>query len=80
MSSTRSVARNVRQRKLNTKQGLRITREHDIEETLDDEASRQIPQLETGVEKGEEIVRLISTHLLISITDIIIGSAFAGCD
>lgn len=56
MSSLRSNARNVRQRKLNTKQGLRIIREHEVEDFLDDQASQQIPQLETGVEKGEEVV------------------------
>lgn len=56
MSTLRSNARNVRQRKLNTKQGLRIIREQDVEDTLDDQASQQIPQLETGVEKGEEVV------------------------
>ncbi|KAK5134878.1 hypothetical protein LTR08_005968 [Meristemomyces frigidus] len=56
MSSTRaSTARHVRQRKLNTKQALRIIRESDIEEHADDEAQRHIPQVETGVEKGEEI-------------------------
>lgn len=57
MSTTRaSNARHVRQRKLNTKQGLRIIRESEIEEQTEDEAQRQIPQFETGVEKGEEIV------------------------
>ena len=60
MSTTRaSNARHVRQRKLNTKQALRIIRESDIEEHADDEAQRHIPQVETGVEKGEEIVRLL---------------------
>lgn len=51
-----STQRHVRQRKLNTKQGLRIIRESEIEEQLDDESQRHIPQVETGVEKGEEIV------------------------
>ncbi|KAK5121980.1 hypothetical protein LTR85_004552 [Meristemomyces frigidus] len=56
MSTTRaSNARHVRQRKLNTKQGLRIIRESEIEEQAEDEAQRHIPQVETGVEKGEEI-------------------------
>lgn len=56
MSSTRGTARHVRQRKLNTKQGLRILREPELIDTLDDEAQRNIPQVETGVEKGEEVV------------------------
>lgn len=54
--STRNAARNVRQRKLNTKQALRIVREDELEEQLEDEPQRHIPQVETGVEKGEEIV------------------------
>lgn len=57
MSSTRaSNARHVRQRKLNTKQPLRIIKEDEIEELPEDEAQRNIPQVETGVEKAEEIV------------------------
>lgn len=56
MSTTRATnARHVRQRKLNTKQGLRIIREPDIDDQQD-ESQQQIPQVETGVEKGEEIV------------------------
>ncbi|KAF2719612.1 hypothetical protein K431DRAFT_286574 [Polychaeton citri CBS 116435] len=53
--STRNNARHVRQRKLNTKQPLRIIRENGIEDNADDESQRNIPQVETGVEKGEEI-------------------------
>jgi len=56
MSTRATTARHVRQRKLNTKQLLRILRESDIDETPDDESQRNIPQVETGVEKGEEIV------------------------
>lgn len=55
MSTRASNARHVRQRKLNTKQGLRIIRESEVEEQPDDESQRHIPQVETGVEKGEEI-------------------------
>ncbi|KAI7441549.1 hypothetical protein KC368_g10094 [Hortaea werneckii] len=55
MSTTRATnARHVRQRKLNTKQGLRIIRETEIEDQHD-ESQQHIPQVETGVEKGEEI-------------------------
>ncbi|KAM0720986.1 hypothetical protein Q7P37_003271 [Cladosporium fusiforme] len=50
-----SNARHVRQRKLNTKQPLRIIKEDEIEELPEDEAQRNIPQFETGVEKAEEI-------------------------
>ncbi|QIW99153.1 hypothetical protein AMS68_004671 [Peltaster fructicola] len=53
--STRNAGRHVRQRKLNTKQPLRIIREDEIEDQPEDEALRHIPQVETGVEKGEEI-------------------------
>ena len=57
MSSTRaSIARHVRQRKLNTKQPLRIIKEDEINELPEDEAQRNIPQFETGVEKAEEVV------------------------
>ena len=56
MSTRASNARHVRQRKLNTKQPLRIIRENEIDDQPDDESQRQIPQLETGVEKGEETV------------------------
>ena len=59
MSNTRAnTARHVRQRKLNTKQPLRIIREHEIDEAPDDETQRHFPQVETGVEKGEEIVSM----------------------
>lgn len=53
MSTRNHVARNVRQRKLNTKQGLRIIREHEVQDVVDD-GERHTPQVETGVEKGEE--------------------------
>ncbi|EME43328.1 hypothetical protein DOTSEDRAFT_72667 [Dothistroma septosporum NZE10] len=53
--STRGQARHVRQRKLNTKQPLRIIRENEIEDAIDDESQRHIPQVETGVEKNEEV-------------------------
>ncbi|TKA76585.1 hypothetical protein B0A55_04051 [Friedmanniomyces simplex] len=55
MSTRNNAARTVRQRKLNPKQGLRIIRESDIEEQLDDESQRQVYHGETGVEKAEEI-------------------------
>ena len=63
MSSTRGIARHVRQRKLNVKQPLRISRESEIDETPDDESQRNIPHVETGVEKGEEIVSRFATYL-----------------
>lgn len=56
MSTTRaSNARHVRQRKLNTKQHLRVLRENELEEAAD-ESQQHIPQVDTGVEKAEEIV------------------------
>ena len=61
MSHTRSTtaSRAVRQRKLNTKQPLRIIHEDQIDDVADDESQRHIPQVETGVEKGEEIVSIL---------------------
>lgn len=52
----RSTAQRFRQRKLSTKQNLPILREKDIDDLGDDDATRHIPKVETGVEKGEEIV------------------------
>lgn len=56
MSTRASNARHVRQRKLNTKQPLRVIREEDIEDSSEHESQQNIPQFETGVEKGEEVV------------------------
>lgn len=52
----RVTGQRFRQRKLSTKQNIPVLREHEIEKLDDDEASRHIPRVETGVEKGEEIV------------------------
>jgi hypothetical protein len=52
----RVTGQRFRQRKLSTKQNLPIVREHEVEQLTDDDASRHIPKVETGVEKGEEIV------------------------
>lgn len=52
----RVTGQRFRQRKLSTKQNLPVLREYEIEQTLDDDAQRNIPKVETGVEKGEEIV------------------------
>ncbi|KAJ4379112.1 Enhancer of polycomb-like protein 1 [Didymella sp. IMI 355093] len=51
----RVTGQRFRQRKLSTKQNIPVLREHEIEKLDDDEASRHIPKVETGVEKGEEI-------------------------
>jgi len=54
--TARQQAQRFRQRKLSVKQNLQIVREHEIEtNVLDDEAQRNIPKVETGVEKSEEI-------------------------
>lgn len=59
--TARQTGARFRQRKLSVKQNLAIVREHEIEATiLDDEAQRNIPKVETGVEKGEEIVSTLS--------------------
>jgi hypothetical protein len=52
----RVTGQRFRQRKLSTKQNLPIVRENEVEQLADDDASRHIPKVETGVEKGEEIV------------------------
>lgn len=54
--SQRVASQRFRQRKLSTKQNLSVLREKDIEPLIDDDASRHMPKVETGVEKGEEIV------------------------
>ncbi|KAL1650655.1 Enhancer of polycomb-like protein 1 [Didymella pomorum] len=51
----RVTGQRFRQRKLSTKQNIPVVREHEVEKLDDDEASRHIPKVETGVEKGEEI-------------------------
>ncbi|PSN71164.1 hypothetical protein BS50DRAFT_275810 [Corynespora cassiicola Philippines] len=53
--SQRVASQRFRQRKLSTKQNLSVLREKDIEPLIDDDASRHMPKVETGVEKGEEI-------------------------
>jgi len=54
--TARATGQRFRQRKLSTKQNLPVVREQDVEQLADDDASRHIPKVETGVEKGEEIV------------------------
>ncbi len=49
---------NVRTRKLNPRASLPIIREQDLD-GLDDDAQRNVPVLETGIEKHEETVSLI---------------------
>ncbi|KAF1957413.1 hypothetical protein CC80DRAFT_411021 [Byssothecium circinans] len=56
----RVTGQRFRQRKLSTKQNLPVLREKEIEQLADDDATRHIPKVETGVEKGEEIVTVIS--------------------
>ncbi|KAF1974641.1 hypothetical protein BU23DRAFT_96948 [Bimuria novae-zelandiae CBS 107.79] len=51
----RTTGQRFRQRKLSTKQNLQIIHEKDLEPLGDDDATRHIPKVETGVEKGEEI-------------------------
>lgn len=54
--TARVTGQRFRQRKLSTKQNLPVVRENEVEQLADDDASRHIPKVETGVEKGEEIV------------------------
>lgn len=57
----RISSQRFRQRKLSTKQNLPILRESEVDNLADDEAQRHIPKVETGVEKGEEIVSHLQT-------------------
>lgn len=43
----------IRQRKLNTRNGLGIVREDELE-PIDDELQRNVPRIDTGIEKAEE--------------------------
>ena len=52
----RVTGQRFRQRSLSTKQNLPVLRENEVEKLPDDDAQRHIPKVETGVEKGEEIV------------------------
>lgn len=54
----RVTGQRFRQRKLSTKQSLLVVRENEVEPLVDDDATRHIPKVETGVEKGEEIVSI----------------------
>lgn len=53
---TQRVGQRFRQRKLSTKQNLPVISESELEVVADDDATRHIPKVETGVEKGEEVV------------------------
>lgn len=61
--TARATGQRFRQRKLSTKQNLPVVRESEVEQLADDDASRHIPKVETGVEKGEEIVSRASPLL-----------------
>jgi hypothetical protein len=50
---------------------LRVIREDEIDELPEDEAQRNIPQFETGVEKAEEVVSIHSLTFLFSINHIL---------
>ncbi|KAL8838063.1 MAG: hypothetical protein Q9176_005268 [Flavoplaca citrina] len=59
--STVAASARFRQRKLTTKQALQILREDQIE-SVDDDAQRNVPKVETGVEKGEEVAALSASQ------------------
>jgi len=61
MASQRQTGARFRQKKLSVKQNLAICREGDVDATLDDEAQRNIPKVDTGVEKHEEGVSSIES-------------------
>lgn len=55
---TRSTA--IRQRKLNTKTGLAVISEDQLE-GVDDDTQRNVPKIDTGVEQAEQNVSLFSS-------------------
>ncbi|KAL8874554.1 MAG: hypothetical protein Q9174_000141 [Haloplaca sp. 1 TL-2023] len=59
--STIAASARFRQRKLTTKQALQILREDQID-SVDDDGQRNVPKVETGVEKGEEIAALSASQ------------------
>ena len=62
--STVAGSARFRQRKLSTRQALQILREDEVDQ-VDDETQRNITKVDTGVEKGEEIVsRCLLSHPL----------------
>jgi hypothetical protein len=64
MTRAGAAGARFRQRKLSTRQALQILREDQVDK-LDDDHQRNIPKVDTGVEKGEEIVSLtfLLSHL-----------------
>ena len=60
--STVAGSARFRQRKLTTKQALQILREDEIDH-VDDDGQRNVPKVETGVEKGEEVVSSNTAYL-----------------
>lgn len=66
--TARVTGQRFRQRKLSTKQNIPVLRENEIEKLDDDEASRHIPKVETGVEKGEEIVSPATSRFRLSLS------------
>ncbi|KAL8843109.1 MAG: hypothetical protein Q9170_000239 [Blastenia crenularia] len=59
--STVAGSARFRQRKLTTKQALQILREDQID-SVDEDGQRNVPKVETGVEKGEEIAALSASQ------------------
>ncbi|KAF2272759.1 uncharacterized protein EI97DRAFT_385030 [Westerdykella ornata] len=51
----RVTGQRFRQRKLSTKQNLPVIYENELDVSPDDDGTRHIPKVETGVEKGEEV-------------------------
>ena len=60
MTRAGAAGARFRQRKLSTKQSLQVVREDQVEK-LEDDQQRNIPKVDTGVEKGEEIVSYLSS-------------------
>ena len=66
MTRAGGASARFRQRKLSTKQTLQILREDQVEK-IDDDQPRNIPKVDTGVEKAEEIVSPSEVKVMLKI-------------
>lgn len=73
MAKAVSSSARFRQRKISVKQTLQVISQSDIPD-LEDEQQRELQQIETGVEKGEEEVSLAGKKLILTIAILHIGT------
>lgn len=79
--ASRATGARFRQRKLSTKHALSVVREDEILDSVgdDNDPQRNVPRVETGVEKAEETVRAIQPTSLHALADRFIGTPSPGC-